>query len=191
VGGGKAAPDEARIAAVIRQALAEGRKVHIDSLGSFRKHGSGGYEFVPDRRPMVFLAYVEEDRPAVDRLFEAFARRGLNPWMDVHKLLPGQNWPRAIERAIARADFFVACLSSRGVVKRGVFQSELRYALDCARQTPFDQVYFIPARLDACQAPARIRAHHQYIDLFPDFEGAAERLAGFILEEAARRKQAA
>lgn len=189
--GRKATPGQARIVSVIRDALAEGRKVHIDGLGLFRKNACGGYEFVPDARPLVFLAYADEDREKVNRIYEIFSRNGLNPWMDVHKLLPGQNWPRAIERAIDRADYFVACLSSKGVCKRGVFQSELRYALDCARQTPFDDVYFIPARLDDCPVPARIRAQHQYVDLFPGFEESAVKLARFIREESARRSKAA
>jgi hypothetical protein len=183
--------DPARVVKVIRQALAAGKRVHIDNLGSFRKNASGQYEFIADGRPLVFLAYVEEDRERVHRLYEIFAKYGLNPWMDVHKLLPGQNWPRAIERAINRADFFVACMSSSAVGKRGVFQSELRYALDCERQTPFDDVYFIPVRLDDCQVPARIRSQHQHVDLFPHFENAARRLADFIRREAARRKSAA
>ena len=33
------------------------------------------------------------------------------------------------------------CFSARSVGKKGGFQAELRYALDCARRIPLDGVY--------------------------------------------------
>jgi len=56
--------------------------------------------------------------------------------MDTRKLVPGQNWPRAIETAIENSDLFIACFSTNSVRKKGGFQAEIRYALDCARQIP-------------------------------------------------------
>ncbi len=72
----------------------------------------------------------------VKKLYTAFERKGLRPWLDKKKLMPGQNWPRAIETAIQTSDFFVACFSRRSTSKRGSFHSELRYALACASQGP-------------------------------------------------------
>ena len=65
--------------------------------------------------------------------------------MDEHKLLPGQNWPRAIESAIETSDFFLACYSANSVNKKGGFQAEIRYALDCARQIPLEEIFIVPA----------------------------------------------
>jgi hypothetical protein len=178
-----------RVAAVIRACLKEGRRIEIERLGEFRP-ARGGFRFIPERRLSVFLAYVSEDAVLVGRLCDALERLGFDPWMDRRKLLPGQNWPRGIERAIENADFFVACLSRHAVKKRSCFQGELRYALDCARRLPFDQVYFVPARLDACMVPLAIRKHLHVIDLFPDLECAARRLADAIREEL-RLRQAA
>jgi hypothetical protein len=100
--------------------------------------------------------------------------------MDRKKLLPGQNWPRAIQQAIEVSDFFISCLSPRAVRKKGQFQAEMRYALDCACRMPLDQNYFIPVRLEECPVPARIRREIQYVDLFPDWDEGVHRLADAI-----------
>jgi len=177
------------VARVVRQCLLEGRRVEIERLGVFRPTTGGGFEFQPNRKPTVFLAYAVEDSALVDRLFTHLEKAGFKPWMDRRKLLPGQNWPRAIEGAIETADFFVACLSRRSIGKRGTFQSELRYALDCARNAPFGDIYFIPVRLDRCEVPAEIRKQLQYIDLFPDLDTEAGKLIQLIRTEILRREQ--
>ena len=80
--------------------------------------------------------------------------------MDERKLLPGQNWPRAIESAIETSDFFLACYSANSVNKKGGFQAEIRYALDCARQIPLEEIFIVPVRLNplpgAAIDPARV-----------------------------------
>ncbi len=144
--------------------------MEIEGLGVFRPRGKGKFGFLPATRPRVFLAYVQEDAEAAERLYRDLQRAGFDPWMDRKNLLPGQNWPRAIRQAIEVADYFVACFSPRAINKRGCFQAELRYALDCARRVPFDQTYFIPVRLQECRVPARIRERIQYVDLFPDWQ---------------------
>ena len=178
------------VAAVIRTCLKDGHCVAIERVGEFRPACGGGFRFIPERRPSVFLAYVSEDAAKVERFCEILEASGLDPWMDRRKLLPGQNWPRAIERAIENADFFVACLSRHSVSKRSCFQGEMRFALDCARRVPFDQVYFVPARLEACSVPLRIEKQIQCVDLFPDFEASARRLSTFIRSEMRRRRTA-
>lgn len=162
----------------------------IDGLGVFRP-ASGSYEFQPHTAPKVFLAYVREDLGAVQRIYRALRRRGFDPWLDRKKLLPGQDWPRAIQRAIEVADFFVACFSSRAVRKRGEFHSELRYALECARRLPLDDVYFLPVRLDECPVPPRIAREIQYVDLFPDWNAGIARLVAALHSAAGRRRKAA
>ena len=72
--------------------------------------------------------------------------------------------------------------------KRGGFQSEVRYALDCANRLPVDDVFLIPVRLDDCRVPARIQRETQYVDLFPSFEAGVERAVAAI---EARRRDAA
>lgn len=158
-----------QIARLVTLCLQEGAAVEVDGLGVFRPSGDG-FRFEPAPGPKVFLAYVQEDAAAAVKLYEAFRQHGLDPWMDVKKLIPGQNWPRAIERAIEVSDYVVACLSRQAVRKRGQFQAELRYALDCARRQPLDRIYLIPVRLEECAVPPRISREIQYVDLFPDWE---------------------
>jgi len=165
---------------VLRQCLEEGRRVVIDGLGTFRADG-GDFQFVPDTRRRVFLAYAAEDYAKVDYLCNALAVRGFEPWLDRRKLLPGQNWPRAIERAIRNSDFFVPCFSNLSGEKPGRFHAELRYALDCALNQPLDGVYIVPVRLDDCPVPRQIQEQLQYVDLFPDFDAGLERMTQSML----------
>jgi hypothetical protein len=109
--------------------------------------------------------------------------------MDTEKLLPGQNWARAIERAIDTSDYFVGCFSSRSSTKRGHFQSELAYALDVAAKVPVDQVFFLPVRLDVCKIPAPIAKRVHYLDLFPDFQKGADVLVSALNAHEKNRKK--
>lgn len=170
----------AQLARILRQCLEEGATVEIDGLGRFRRNAHGEYEFAAENRPRVFLAYADEDTGAVRRLSRSLKEAGMEPWLDKEKLLPGQNWPRAIERAIELSDFFVACFSRRAAEKRGHFHSELRYALDCAARLPLERTYFIPVRLDDCNVPRPIRQSIQYVDLFPDWEKGVRRVLAAI-----------
>lgn len=159
------------IVEIVRRALERGQRVEIEGLGVF----DGGH-FRPESRPSVFLAYVDEDRDEVRKVRDALIEGGFNAWLDKDQLMAGQNWPRAIERAIAVADAFVPCFSTRAVAKRGTFQSELRYALDCARRRPLDDIYFVPVRLEACTLPRQVTDYTQYVDLFPDWRRGLRRL---------------
>lgn len=173
---------------LIRNSLDRGLTVEIEGLGVFRRE-SGAYSFDPEKRRQVFVAYVTEDLPHARRVCEALARAGCSPWLDKDKLLPGQNWPRAIQRAIEISDAFVACFSARSIAKRGQFQSELRYALDCARLLPLDQdrPFLIPVRLEPCEVPKRISDQVQYVDLFPDWDRGMKRVIRTV-QRAARRR---
>jgi hypothetical protein len=146
-----------QVARIVRECLEEGKTVVIDGLGSFRTHGKRGYRFVERAAPSVFLAYVQEDARTVERLCDALDAHGFDTWIDRRRLLPGQNWPRSIEDAIEATDFVVACFSQHSATKKGGFQAEIRFALDCARRVPLDDIFLIPVRLDGCRMPATIR----------------------------------
>jgi TIR domain len=173
---------------IIQQCVREGMPVDIEGLGTFLRTADGNIEFVPCSRPRVFLAYVNEDSARVGRLYEDLSAAGLDPWLDKRKLLPGQDWPRCIERAIDTADFFVACFSHRALRKRGQFQRELRHALEQAGQMPLDDVYVIPVRLEDCEVPKRLRTQYQCLDLFPDWKTGTDQLIRSINEEMKTRQ---
>lgn len=176
-----------RIVKIVRQALRNGRSVEIDGLGTFRRDRAEVVKFVPQTKPRVFIAYVEEDLAQAKKLYRAFDRHGFRPWLDKRKLMPGQNWPRAIETAIQTSDYFLACFSRRSTSKRGSFHSELRYALACAARIPMDEIFFIPLRLDDCTVPGRISRRIQYVDLFPDWERGVKRVIAVMKAQAVNR----
>ena len=177
-----------RIVGIVREALQRGKAVEIDGLGTFQRGRGHGLKFVPQTKPRVFIAYVEEDLTAAKKLYSAFEQHGFHPWLDKKKLMPGQNWPRAIETAIHTSDFFVACFSRRSTCKRGSFHSELRYALTCASRVPLDEIFFIPVRLDGCSVPGRISKRIQYVDLFPDWDVGVKRVIAVMKAQQQNRK---
>jgi hypothetical protein len=177
-----------QLAQVVVRGLAEGKTIEIDGLGVFYPDAAKGFYFEPRTLPQVFIAYAKEDETPAIRLYEALEADGFSPWMDVRKLMPGQNWPRAIETAIETSDFFLPCFSRNSVSKWGAFQAEIRYALDCARRVPLDEIFIVPLRLDACRVPRPIQRELQYLDLFPDWSAGFRRLLVTMQRELRRRR---
>jgi len=179
-----------RVARIVREALERGTPVEIDGLGSFLPDQTQGFRFIAQTKPRVFIAYVEEDLSAAMKLYLALEQGGFRPWLDKKKLMPGQNWPRAIEAAIHTSDFFVACFSRRSTTKRGTFQSELRYALSCAAKVPLDETFFIPIRLEDCVVPGPVSKSIHWVDFFPDWNRGLKRvLAVMERQQTARRRK--
>jgi hypothetical protein len=175
------------LAEIIQRELRRYPILEIDGLGVFTLAGDGRITLSGCNRPRIFIAYASEDWRAAERLYMDLKRRGYSPWLDRRKLLPGQNWPRSIQDAIENSDFFIACFSRHSVNKRGSFQAEIRYALDCARRIPLDDVFFMPVRLDDCAVPRRIQREMQYIDLFPEWAPGVDKLCGVIERQGAKQ----
>jgi hypothetical protein len=171
----------------VKQCLVDDTDVELDGLGVFRRVGKD-VKFVPASGPRVFIAYVVEDYAYAARLYSELVEAGFNPWLDRKKLLPGQDWPKCIDRAIDTSDFFVACFSPRSVGKRGQFPYEVRYALRCADRMPLEDVYLLPVRFAECQVPSRIAWQTQYADMFPDWDAGVAQLIHSIRAEWAKRK---
>ena len=178
-----------QLAQIVIRGLTAGKVVEIDGLGSFLPDEKLGFRFEPRPLPPVFVAYGKEDAALVRRLCDALEAVGFDPWMDERKLVPGQNWPRAIESAIETSDFFLACYSENSVNKKGGFQAEIRYALDCARQIPLDEIFIVPVRLTPCRVPRCIQRELQYVDLFPDWVDGLARLVTMLRQEVASRTE--
>lgn len=178
-----------RVAGIVRRSLDQGARVELDELGTFLPGRNRSFRFVAQTKPRVFIAYVEEDLKTARKLYEIFSKRGFSAWLDKKRLMPGQNWPRAIESAIQTSDFFVACFSRRSTSKRGSFHSELRYALSCAAKIPLDEIFFIPLRLDECVVPARIAKRVQYVDLFPDWHAGVRNVIRVMRDQCTTRRR--
>ncbi len=167
---------EEKLVNLLGEALRHGEPVHLAGIGILSADAGGGLRVSPSPSPRVFLAYVVEDQPRARSIFRFLKEHGFEPWMDVECLLPGQNWPRAIERAIEGADYVVPCFSKVSASKRGFFHAELRLALDYARLRPLDAAYLVPVRLEPCPVPRSIQKQTQYVDLFPDPEAGLRKL---------------
>src|SRR5205085_4466725 len=108
--------------------------------------------------------------------YSALSSAGIEAWLDVAKLLPGQDWRKSIREAITGCSHFVTLLSRQSVGKRGYVQSELRHALDVLTEIPEGDIFLIPARLEECQIPyEELRSLH-WVDLFPSFDKGVERI---------------
>ena len=126
--------------------------------------------------PTVFLSYSRDDQEAAVRLAAELRRLGAEVWLDIDNLLPGDSWKSAVSDAIERSDYFVALLSVSSVGRRGYVQRELREALDVLDETPEDQRFVIPCRIDDCTIPRRLRDRNA-VDLFPSWDDGLARLA--------------
>jgi hypothetical protein len=111
----------------------------------------------------VFLSYAREDEVEVERLYGRLLEDGLKPWMSGRDILPGEDWERSITKAVRGADFFLVCLTSRSLAKRGFLQKEIKQALEIWKEKLEDDIYLIPLRLELCQVPV---LELEFADLF-------------------------
>lgn len=121
----------------------------------------------------IFISYSSGDRPQVEKLYKFLLAQGADPWFDQEKLLPGQDWNLEIHKGLDEADVILLCLSKKSVSKEGYIQKEMRLALDMALEMPEGRIFLIPARLEQCDLPYRLKSY-QWVDLFA--ENGMERL---------------
>jgi hypothetical protein len=81
--------------------------------------------------------------------------------------LGGQEWEKEIARAIRSCSLFIVNLSSAAVDRRGVFQKEIRLALDVALAIPHNQIYIMSVKLDECTIPDELARYH-VVNLFEE-----------------------
>ena len=113
----------------------------------------------------VFLLYARSDKAAVHRLYNRMGKDGAKAWLDVEKILPGQDWEHEIRKAIHQSDIVLVCLSRQFIKQGGYRHEELRIALEKANSGPDGEIFIIPARLEKCNVPEPLR-RWQRVDLF-------------------------
>ncbi len=122
---------------------------------------------MPNHPLKIFLCHSSSDKPEVKKLYQALLRQGADPWLDSEKLLPGQDWNFEINKALDGSDVILLCLSKKSVDKEGYVQKEIRIALDRALEMPDGRIFLIPARLEECELPYKIK-NYQWVDLFAE-----------------------
>lgn len=115
----------------------------------------------------VFLCHASEDKSAVRNLYKRLQGEGLDPWLDEEDLVGGQDWELEIPKVVRSTDVVIVCLSQGSITKTGYVQKEIKEVLDVADLQPEGTIFVIPARLEACEVPTRLRKW-QYIDLFDE-----------------------
>lgn len=113
----------------------------------------------------VFLIHAHADRKAVHKLYRRLVRDGINAWMDVENLQPGQDWQNEIRKAILQCDVILVCLSQAFNAQHGYRHEELKLALEKANFLSDDAISVIPVRLEQCDMPESLRHLHR-VDLF-------------------------
>jgi anti-anti-sigma factor len=116
-------------------------------------------------RLKVFLCHSSSDKTPVRELYHRLRLARAKPWLDEVDLLPGQVWEREIPAAVRGSDAVLVCLSLQSIGKTGYLQREIKFALDAADEQSDDSIFLIPARLQACEVPDRLR-RWQWVDLF-------------------------
>jgi hypothetical protein len=137
-----------------------------------------------------FLSYASEDRPAVLNLYTLLRDDGYDPWLDVKKLIAGQQWKAEIKAAQRRADVGIVCCSETSVSKTGVVQAEIKEFLELQKLRPSSDIFTIPIRLAPCDLPPEL-LEFQYVDLFAvdGYEKLTEGLDFQALRVAEKRKK--
>ena len=115
----------------------------------------------------VFLCHAKDDKPTIEKLYEYLTKSGVDAWLDKYKLIPGQEWQTEIPKAVRNSDVVIVCLSSHSITKEGFIQKEIRFAIDIADEKPDGTIFIIPARLENCEVPERLKKF-QWVDLFLD-----------------------
>jgi TIR domain len=131
-----------------------------------------------NRSLRVFLCHANEDKSAVQDLYKRLAENSwIDPWLDVKRLLPGEDWKTSIENAVEAADFVIICLSNNSVMRTGYVQKEISVALDTARRKVEGENRLIPVRFEPCKVPGNL-SKLQLIDFFKkdDYERLLETL---------------
>ncbi|MEW6084933.1 MAG: toll/interleukin-1 receptor domain-containing protein [Chloroflexota bacterium] len=112
----------------------------------------------------VFLIHAHSNRDAVHNLHHRLRRDGIDAWLDVERLRPGDDWQKEIQRAILKSDVVIVCLSRAFNELHGYRHEELKLALKKASLL-VDEVFVIPVRLEDCDMPESLQHLHR-VDLF-------------------------
>ena len=139
--------------------------------------------------PHVFISYLREDAPVVDRLAQELRDCDIQVWIDREEVIPGQLWESATRRAIEEADYFLACFSSSYEQREETYvNEELIVAIEKLRKRrrPIEQSWLIPVLLDKCEVPAgpigagkTLRDLH-WVDLSENWKDGIDRIVKII-----------
>ncbi|MEO5370080.1 MAG: toll/interleukin-1 receptor domain-containing protein [Magnetococcus sp. DMHC-1] len=121
------------------------------------------------RSPNVFISYAHEDLLTAKKIVESVRNAGLNPWLDVEQIVPGQNIMATIEHALEECSSAVVFLSKNSV-NSDHLKREIAFAIKLFKSRGDVDIPIIPVRLDDTPVPDILK-HIQWADMrSPDAE---------------------
>ncbi len=121
------------------------------------------------KKLLVFISHASEDNAAARRLTKRLQGDGFDPWLDLDRILPGQDWNLEIEKALRASGAILLCFSEVSVAKEGYIQREYKRAMRILEEKPEGTIFVIPVRLDDCNMPQFI-SDVQWVDYPDDYE---------------------
>lgn len=137
--------------------------VHAQEIYSIRRQ----YFSKSDSKLEVCLCHEHEGTIdiKVKKLFYKLKGIGVAPWVDEEKLLAGQDRRSEIAKRISVSDVLVVCLTEKSTDKNGCLNENIQYALDRLNEKPEDSIWVIPAKLEPCIVPDRLKGKKS-VELF-------------------------
>ena len=121
---------------------------------------------IDQKQLLVFISHASEDNAAAKRLTKRLKEDGFDPWLDLERLLPGQDWNLEIEKAMRESGAILLCFSQESVSKESYIQKEYKRAMRIQEEKPEGTIFVVPVRLDECELPFYLR-EIQWVD-YPD-----------------------
>ncbi len=102
----------------------------------------------------VFISYVRDNADKIDLLCKSFQENNIRYWLDHDQINPGELWKVAINDAINKGAYFLACFSKEYKEKTETYMNEeILVAIDILRKKHFNSGWFIPIKLSECEIP--------------------------------------
>jgi hypothetical protein len=137
----------------------------VMSIYILRRKTKSIKRFDPLKEKKVFLSYVRQDKEKVQTIYFRLKELGLNPWMDLEDLKPGDLWSDKIDEAIKSSDFVLLCFSQNSISKKGFVTKEIDAALKRYYENEGrSPTFLIPIKLDESSIPVQL-SMFQYVDL--------------------------
>ena len=131
----------------------------------------------------IFISYAKEDIEHARKVYSSLSQYvGIEPWLDIEKLRPGDNWQFSISQAIRDSRYIVLLLSTRSINKVGYVQKEIVKILDQLEYYPPSQRYLIPVRIEECYPQHEKISERQFVDLYPDYYGGINKLINSVVD---------
>lgn len=118
-----------------------------------------------ERKNRIFLCHAHEDKGYVLNIYDQLVKLGFDPWLDQKDILPGELWDNVTKIALQNSRIIILFFSNVSIQKKGYVQKEFKLAWEILQETPENQIYVIPVKIDDCVIPYSYQ-HIQHVNLY-------------------------